>query len=101
MDRAARTAPPVLSGGTRLPLRIPTCPAEIPLARAHSPQGPCFNTPLLELGLRLDAHVVALASDMFDAETERSLTFSQYAFHGERRPGYRPVGERVRDATPV
>jgi saccharopine dehydrogenase-like NADP-dependent oxidoreductase len=41
---------------------------------------PGFNTPLLELGLRLDAHVVDLASDMYDAETERSLTFSQYAF---------------------
>jgi saccharopine dehydrogenase-like NADP-dependent oxidoreductase len=42
---------------------------------------PGFNTPLLELGLKLGAHVVDLASDMYDAETERSLTFSQYAFH--------------------
>lgn len=42
---------------------------------------PGFNTPLLELGLRLNAHVVDLASDMYDAETERSLTFSQYTFH--------------------
>jgi hypothetical protein len=41
---------------------------------------PRFNRPLLELGLTLNAHVVDLASDMYDAETERSLTFSQYAF---------------------
>lgn len=41
---------------------------------------PRFNRPLLELGLTLNAHVVDLASDMYDAETERTLTFSQYAF---------------------
>jgi hypothetical protein len=32
---------------------------------------PGFNQPLLELGLRLGAHVVDLASGMYDAETER------------------------------
>jgi hypothetical protein len=32
---------------------------------------PGFNQPLLELGLRLGAQVVDLASDMYDAETER------------------------------
>jgi len=42
---------------------------------------PGFNQPLLELGLSLNAHVVDLASDMYDTETERSLTFSQYAFN--------------------
>ncbi|MGB5134207.1 MAG: saccharopine dehydrogenase C-terminal domain-containing protein [Prochlorococcaceae cyanobacterium] len=41
---------------------------------------PRFNQPLLELGLTLNAHVVDLASDMYDAETERTLTFSQFAF---------------------
>ncbi|KEF42182.1 MAG: saccharopine dehydrogenase [Cyanobium sp. CACIAM 14] len=41
---------------------------------------PRFNRPLLQLGLSLGAHVLDLASDMYDAETERTLTFSQYAF---------------------
>lgn len=41
---------------------------------------PRFNRPLLELGLTRNAHVVDLASDMYDAETERTLTFSQYGF---------------------
>ncbi|MFN9686612.1 MAG: saccharopine dehydrogenase [Cyanobacteriota bacterium] len=53
------------------------------LAGAHvliNAAHPGFNRQLLELGLRLDAHVVDLASDMYDAETERSLTFSQYGF---------------------
>ncbi len=40
---------------------------------------PRFNRPLLELGLTLGAHVLDLASDMYDAETERTLTFSQFA----------------------
>jgi saccharopine dehydrogenase-like NADP-dependent oxidoreductase len=43
---------------------------------------PRFNRPILELGLELGAHAVDLASDMYDAETERTLTFSQYAFDG-------------------
>ncbi|MEB3334287.1 MAG: hypothetical protein VKP70_04810, partial [Cyanobacteriota bacterium] len=50
--------------------------AQVLVNAAH----PGFNRPLLELGLRLRAHVVDLASDMYDAETEGSLTFSQYAF---------------------
>jgi hypothetical protein len=41
---------------------------------------PGFNRPLLDLGLALGAHVVDLASDMYEPETERSLTFFQYAF---------------------
>ena len=41
---------------------------------------PGFNRPLLDLGLALGAHVVDLASDMYEPETERSLTFSQYGF---------------------
>ncbi|MFM7394761.1 MAG: hypothetical protein ACKO22_10465 [Cyanobium sp.] len=41
---------------------------------------PGFNRPLLELGLALGAHVVDLASDLYEPETERSLTFFQYAF---------------------
>ncbi|MFY8148915.1 MAG: hypothetical protein ACOVNL_06810 [Prochlorococcaceae cyanobacterium] len=41
---------------------------------------PVFNEPILELGLRLGAHTMDLASDMYDAETERTLTFSQYRF---------------------
>jgi saccharopine dehydrogenase-like NADP-dependent oxidoreductase len=41
---------------------------------------PEFNRPLIELGLRLGAHTVDLASDMYDEATERTLTFSQYGF---------------------
>ncbi|MEB3172183.1 MAG: hypothetical protein VKK43_12510, partial [Synechococcaceae cyanobacterium] len=40
---------------------------------------PCFNQPILELGLAIGAHAVDLASDMYDDETERTLTFSQYS----------------------
>jgi len=40
---------------------------------------PRFNRPLMELGLTLGAHVLDLASDMYDDETERTLTFSQIA----------------------
>lgn len=46
---------------------------------------PEFNRPLIELGLRLGAHTVDLASDMYDATTERTLTFSQYAFDEQLR----------------
>jgi hypothetical protein len=46
---------------------------------------PGFNRPLLDLGLALGAHVVDLASDMYEPETERSLTFSQYAFDAAYR----------------
>jgi hypothetical protein len=46
---------------------------------------PGFNLPLLELGLRIGAHTVDLASDMYDATTERTLTFAQVAFDGDLR----------------
>ncbi len=39
---------------------------------------PSFNCPIIELGVRLGAHTVDLASDMYDAVTARTLTFSQY-----------------------
>ena len=39
---------------------------------------PGFNRPMLALALRLGAHGVDLASDMYDDETERTLTFAQY-----------------------
>ncbi len=39
---------------------------------------PGFNKPMLELALRIRAHTVDLASDMYDAETERTHTFGQY-----------------------
>jgi saccharopine dehydrogenase (NAD+, L-lysine forming) len=41
---------------------------------------PGFNGPMLELALRIGAHSVDLASDMYDSETERTLTFAQYGF---------------------
>ena len=55
--------------------------ADVLVNAAH----PGFNLQLMELGLALDAHVVDLASDMYDEETERSLTFSQYALDGAYR----------------
>jgi saccharopine dehydrogenase (NAD+, L-lysine-forming) len=58
------------------------------LAGAHvlvNAAHPRFNKPILRLGLELGAHAVDLASDMYDAETERSLTFSQYAFDADYR----------------
>jgi saccharopine dehydrogenase-like NADP-dependent oxidoreductase len=39
---------------------------------------PAFNLLVIELALRLSAHALDLASDMYDAETERTLTFAQY-----------------------
>ncbi len=39
---------------------------------------PSFNCPMLELAAYLGAHTADLASDMYDAETERTLTFAQY-----------------------
>jgi len=39
---------------------------------------PQFNCPIIELGSRLGALTIDLASDMYDAETERTLTFAQY-----------------------
>jgi saccharopine dehydrogenase-like NADP-dependent oxidoreductase len=41
---------------------------------------PDLNGPMIELALRIGAHTVDLGSDMYDAETERTLTFSQYGF---------------------
>jgi len=49
--------------------------AQVLVNAAH----PRFNQPMLQLGLELGAHAVDLASDMYDAETERTLTFSQYS----------------------
>ncbi len=39
---------------------------------------PAFNGPMIELALRLGAHTVDLASDMYNEETERTLAFPQY-----------------------
>jgi len=39
---------------------------------------PEFNGPTLELAVRLGAHAVDLASDMYNEETERTLAFPQY-----------------------
>ncbi|RCK81424.1 MAG: Carboxynorspermidine dehydrogenase [Candidatus Ozemobacter sibiricus] len=41
---------------------------------------PRLNDPIMELALQIRAHTLDLASDMYDAETERTLTFSQYRF---------------------
>jgi saccharopine dehydrogenase-like NADP-dependent oxidoreductase len=41
---------------------------------------PSFNCSIIELGLRLGASTLDLASEMYDAETERTLTFAQYRF---------------------
>lgn len=46
---------------------------------------PGFNRPMLGLALRLGAHAVDLASDMYDAETERTLRFAQYEVDDELR----------------
>ncbi|CRI64819.1 Saccharopine dehydrogenase [Thiocapsa sp. KS1] len=49
---------------------------------------PEFNGPMIELALRIGAHTVDLASDMYDATTDRTLTFSQYGFdHALRERG--------------
>lgn len=41
---------------------------------------PEFNGAVLELALQIGAHAVDLASDMYDANTERTLTFAQYEY---------------------
>lgn len=46
---------------------------------------PAFNRPIIELALRVGAHAVDLASDMYDEQTERTLTFSQYDFDAALR----------------
>jgi len=40
---------------------------------------PQFNCPIIELGIRLGAHSLDLASDMYNPETANTLTFAQYA----------------------
>lgn len=39
---------------------------------------PEFNAPIIELAIRIGAHTVDLASDMYNEETDRSLLFPQY-----------------------
>lgn len=39
---------------------------------------PEFNCPIIELGIRIGASVVDLASEMYNARTDRTLTFAQY-----------------------
>ncbi len=46
---------------------------------------PNFNCPIIELAVRLGAWSLDLASDMYDAETERTLTFSQYRYDSALR----------------
>jgi hypothetical protein len=46
---------------------------------------PSFNCPVIELGVRLGAHTLDLASDMYDAETARTLTFAQYRYDAALR----------------
>lgn len=41
---------------------------------------PAFNGPVIETGLRVGAHCLDLASDMYNAETERTLVFPQYRY---------------------
>jgi len=41
---------------------------------------PAFNGPIIELGLRVGAHTLDLASDMYDERTDRTLTFAQYDY---------------------
>jgi len=41
---------------------------------------PSFNCLIIELAMRIGAHALDLASDMYDRETERTQTFAQYRF---------------------
>ena len=41
---------------------------------------PAFNCPLIELGLRIGAHTMDLAADMYNEETSQSLDFAQYNY---------------------
>lgn len=52
------------------------------LVNAAAPQ---FNCPIIELGLKVGAHTLDLASDMYNPETARTLTFAQYAHDGALR----------------
>lgn len=40
---------------------------------------PTFNCPIIELGIRIGANTLDLASDMYNPETANTLTFAQYA----------------------
>jgi saccharopine dehydrogenase (NAD+, L-lysine-forming) len=46
---------------------------------------PEFNGAMLELALQIGAHTVDLASDMYDANTENTLTFAQYGYDSALR----------------
>lgn len=46
---------------------------------------PAFNCSIIELGLKLGAHTLDLASSMYDEETARTLTFSQYQYDAALR----------------
>lgn len=46
---------------------------------------PSFNLSIIELGVRLGANTLDLASDMYDAQTERTLTFAQYRYDAALR----------------
>lgn len=46
---------------------------------------PKFNCPIIELGLKVGAHTMDLASDMYDLETTRTLSFSQYQYDAQLR----------------
>lgn len=40
---------------------------------------PAFNCPILELGVKVGAHTLDLAADMYNDETSRTRAFAQYA----------------------
>jgi saccharopine dehydrogenase (NAD+, L-lysine forming) len=46
---------------------------------------PEFNGQMIELALRIGANTVDLASDMYDAGTEHTLTFAQYGYDQKLR----------------
>jgi hypothetical protein len=46
---------------------------------------PCFNCPIIELGLRIGAHTMDLAADMYNEETARTLEFEQYKYDAALR----------------
>lgn len=43
---------------------------------------PRFNCPIIELGLKVGAHTLDLASEMYDEATASSMTFAQYRYDG-------------------
>lgn len=46
---------------------------------------PAFNGPIIELGIRVGACTMDLASDMYNAETDRTLTVPQYRYDAALR----------------